>query len=80
MTGVSEIKVVDPGLNYLPLGEDDFTLIKIEIYFPCPPTNYDICSFTRVGSISIYMKSADIWFLPGNICKKHIKSQPQHIV
>jgi hypothetical protein len=30
---------------------------------------YDICNFGKIQIISIYMKSADIWFLPGDICK-----------
>ena len=33
---------------------------------------------TVVFSINRYL--GDIWLLPGEICKKHLKSQPQHIV
>jgi hypothetical protein len=38
-----------------------------------------ICNPGILNVFSIYVQSADIWFLTGDICKIHILIQPQHI-
>jgi hypothetical protein len=42
---------------------------------------YDITGFLRHGFFADYLNLylGDIWFLPADICKKQLKSQPQHI-
>jgi len=43
---------------------------------------YDIAGFERRGFvqiISINRNPDDIWFLPGDICKIHFVTQPQHV-